>query len=149
MPHPADADYTAQHFPSEADLELMADSAVALANVLNARNVARRHRPDVLMTMAPSLFVTDCRTTPPRPGARYDRAVLDAALLATRQAPGRASAAESATIGTSLEVVREHLDRLRGLGIAADPIMAHALTSLDLGLIGLATVMGDADADGG
>jgi hypothetical protein len=143
-PHPADADYAAQNEPDEAALMAMAESAIRLVGLVSDERVSRRaaasqtfssERPSAPL---PDLFVF----TPPA----YDTGVLDRALLAERQTPGRASAAESATIGQSIDVFRERLTLLRSLLIAGDAVMGHALNSIDLGLIGLAKVMGDHDA---
>lgn len=147
--HPADADYTMDNLPDEAVLMEMADSALALAAMMSGQQVQRRvrvSREDA--TIGPTMAEQYLRRRQEPvvvPQSFYDAAVLDAAVDAATGEPGTATAAESATIASSLAVLREHASRLRGLAIAQDGVMVHALNSIDLGLIGLAKVMGDAD----
>lgn len=140
--HPADADYTMDNLPDEDVLEDMLDSAIALTQMLSGQSVRRRRPAGTEVLVAHPVPAAPERTLliP-----TYEPAVLENAVASALAEPGTATAAESATIASSLAVLREHASRLRGLAIAQDGVMVHALNSIDLGLIGLAKVMGDAD----
>lgn len=97
--------------------------------------------PVVLSGMAPPPVVSIDDGFDPPSVAVHDPAVLPAALAKAAQEPPRVSAQQAQLLGTIIAEVRERVETVRWWE-ADDPILGHALNSIELGLIGLAKVAG-------
>lgn len=142
-PHPADADYLSQNLPNEADLDAMMESALVLADTLQGRrrvDAEGRGVPVVAVDPGPVQF------SPPQPPARYPQ-VFAEEMRAALARPRRVAPDEAVLIQTHGDAIAREVTALRGLSVD-DPVFGHALNSVDLGLIGLARVVGGG-GDGG
>ncbi len=159
--HPADRDYSQWNLPDEAQLTENFESAMVLADMFNGRRGVgpdgrgffSRHQDPPMITQAP---ISD--SPPPRfqqgqtvlrpdtdvvmmPSAEYVQK-FDAAVKSMQTEPGELGAVDRALAEDCLTVIRDRVRRLRESGVGDTVVGTHACNSIDLGLVGIAKLMG-------
>lgn len=158
-PHPADADYSALHMLSDDSLEAMVDSAMAVAEMLGGQGgSSRRFRPADrgILAAPPAGYITingavvPTSPSPPTvtiPDMKTTQTIFTEAAERARAEPVRVSAVDAQMIGGAAAVLEEWSRRLRELPCATNPVIYHALNSLDLARLGLAKAIADDGPD--
>ena len=142
--HPADADYLSQNLPNETELDAMMESALALADVMQGRRRVASDGRGVPVVGGEEMYVLADVTPVKRPAVlrpAYEPAVLREAMEAAGDREPSVGPVEATLVRYAASVIAEQVTRLRAIRIE-NPILSHALNTLDLGVVGLARVAG-------